>query len=318
MRQKRAICTEPRSAVCGDTGGVEIKGLGWCGTRTDRAAELAHFYLHVLGLSLVHSEADFWVFELPDGRHVEVFGLSYPGQEHFSTGPVTGFAVSDLPAATEELRQAGIELLGEPGPTWQHFRGPDGNIYELLVDKQIPERPVTSVVLPGGSTVAIVTQRWVLERWDGEADAPELPRIWASKPGFMVGGRRSCAELAVVDRLRREGWDGVWVSAFGGSWLRREWFPAPAYRTLREAGAPEWAVKIFDDLEVANGGKLSGFFDVFAWRAPGDVQFVEVKVGPDRLQGTQRKFLETALRFHRPEQFMIVEIRQAAIQQATS
>lgn len=74
----------------------------------------------------------------------------------------------------------------------------------------------------------------------------------------------------------------------------------------------------FDDLEVANGGKLSGFFDVFAWRAPGDVQFVEVKVGPDRLQDTQRKFLETALRFHRPEQFMIVEIRPAARQQATS
>ena len=22
--------------------------------------------------------------------------------------------------------------LGEPGPTWQHFRGPDGNVYELV------------------------------------------------------------------------------------------------------------------------------------------------------------------------------------------
>jgi hypothetical protein len=36
-----------------------------------------------------------------------------------------------MPAAVQELRGAGIELLGETGPTWQHFRGPDGDVYEL-------------------------------------------------------------------------------------------------------------------------------------------------------------------------------------------
>ena len=51
--------------------------------------------------------------------------------EHFDRGPDVGFAVRDLPAV-QELRDAGIELLGEPGPTWQHFRGPDGNVYELV------------------------------------------------------------------------------------------------------------------------------------------------------------------------------------------
>lgn len=66
---------------------MEITGLGWCGTRTDRARELAYFYEHVLGLRLVYTEAGFWVFELPDGRHVEVFGNGYPGKEHSSTGP---------------------------------------------------------------------------------------------------------------------------------------------------------------------------------------------------------------------------------------
>jgi catechol 2,3-dioxygenase-like lactoylglutathione lyase family enzyme len=111
---------------------MEITGLGWCGTRTDRSAQLAQFYERVLGLRPVDTEADFWVFELPDGRHVEVFGSRYPGKDHFTTGPVPGFAVRDLPAAVEELRRAGVELLGEPGPTWQHFRGPDGNVYELV------------------------------------------------------------------------------------------------------------------------------------------------------------------------------------------
>ena len=55
------------------------------------------------------------------------------GKEHFETGPVVGFEVTNLAEAVAELRAAGIELLGEPGPTWQHFRGPDGNVYELVV-----------------------------------------------------------------------------------------------------------------------------------------------------------------------------------------
>ena len=115
---------------------MEVTGLGWSGTRTDRAEDLAGFYQDVLGLRLVHREPHFWVFELPDGNHVEVFGQQYPGKEHFTTAPVVGFTVTDLPQAVAELREAGIELLGEAGPSWQHFRGPDGNVYELVARVQ--------------------------------------------------------------------------------------------------------------------------------------------------------------------------------------
>jgi catechol 2,3-dioxygenase-like lactoylglutathione lyase family enzyme len=111
---------------------MEIIGLGWLGTRTRHASALADFYGKVLGLPLTHHEKGFWVFGLPDGRKVEVFDEDYPGKEHFGTGPVAGFAVDDLPAAVAELQAAGVELLGEPGPSWQHFRGPDGNVYELV------------------------------------------------------------------------------------------------------------------------------------------------------------------------------------------
>lgn len=113
---------------------MEITRIGWVGTRTADGQALARFYEDVLCLRRVHSEGDFWVYELPDGRHVEVFGPHYRGKEHMETGPVVGFAVRDLPSAVEELRAGGVELLGEPGPTWQHFRGPDGNVYELLAD----------------------------------------------------------------------------------------------------------------------------------------------------------------------------------------
>lgn len=111
---------------------MDVTGLGWAGTRTEHSAELANFYESVLGLTPVHTEEGFWVYRLPDGRHVEVFGPDYPGKDHFGTGPVVGFAVRNLPEAVAELRAAGIDLLGAPGPTWQHFRGPDGNVYELV------------------------------------------------------------------------------------------------------------------------------------------------------------------------------------------
>ena len=90
-----------------------MTGLAWAGTRTDSGTELALFYERVLGLHPVHVEPEFWVFELPDGRHVEVFGAGYPGKAHFDTGPVIGFAVDDLAGAVEELRRAGRRRVTE-------------------------------------------------------------------------------------------------------------------------------------------------------------------------------------------------------------
>jgi hypothetical protein len=181
--------------------------------------------------------------------------------------------------------------------------GPDQNCCGM----KITQRPPTPFALPGGGLVHIATQRWELERWAGAADPADLKRTWAIKPKFSVNGSRSCAELAILDHLRRAGWHGVWVSAFARE-LRSEWFPAPAVKTLAETGAPAWAVEIFDRLRTANDGRLGGFFDLFAWRKPGEVRFDEAKVGKDRIRPTQRMFVEQALRFHRIEDFTIIEI----------
>jgi hypothetical protein len=58
-----------------------------------------------LGLRFRHSDNDVWVFQLPDGSKVEVFGLSE--NKHFTTGSVVEFFTDDVAAATEELRAAG-------------------------------------------------------------------------------------------------------------------------------------------------------------------------------------------------------------------
>jgi hypothetical protein len=47
--------------------------------------------------------------------------------------------VDDIEGATRELRQAGVEMIGNRGSgsngyAWQHFRAPDGNLFELCYD----------------------------------------------------------------------------------------------------------------------------------------------------------------------------------------
>jgi catechol 2,3-dioxygenase-like lactoylglutathione lyase family enzyme len=85
------------------------------------------------------SEEDFWLLKLPDGSKVEVFGPGTEVNRHFTTGPVAGFLVDDVSAATADLRVAGVEILLESGVdasgnAWVHFRAPDGNIYEFTQD----------------------------------------------------------------------------------------------------------------------------------------------------------------------------------------
>ncbi len=47
-----------------------------------------------------------------------------------------GFRVDDVRAARAEMEAAGVEFLGPvqrpEGATWNHFRGPNGNVYEII------------------------------------------------------------------------------------------------------------------------------------------------------------------------------------------
>ena len=87
---------------------------------------MASFFRDVVGLEAVLEQHDFVVFRMPDGDQVEIFA---------------GLLVDDIETATEELRLAGIELIGdrqrsESGYSWQHFRAPDGKVFELCHDPE--------------------------------------------------------------------------------------------------------------------------------------------------------------------------------------
>jgi catechol 2,3-dioxygenase-like lactoylglutathione lyase family enzyme len=84
----------------------------------------------------IHEEG-FAVFRLANGDTVEVFAADDEDHRHFTTGPVVGFRVDDVPAAQAEMEAAGIEFFGRPesspdGYSWSHFRAPDGNVYEIM------------------------------------------------------------------------------------------------------------------------------------------------------------------------------------------
>jgi catechol 2,3-dioxygenase-like lactoylglutathione lyase family enzyme len=124
---------------------MPAKAVSWLGTMTEHLGSMRSFYRDLFGVEPTVDSDDFVVFHLPSGDTVELFSPAEPDHRHFTTGPVAGFLVEDLAAATEILRAAGIELLGTPGLDetsgvgWAHFRAPDGNVYELT---QNPWHPV--------------------------------------------------------------------------------------------------------------------------------------------------------------------------------
>jgi hypothetical protein len=117
---------------------LNVHGIAWLGVRTERRRETAEFFGQVLGIPEGPHRPGVSVFKLPNGDTIEVFDPDDPEHAHFTTGPVAGFLVADVEVARAELERAGVELIGPVGRAggmaWAHFRGPDGNVYELTED----------------------------------------------------------------------------------------------------------------------------------------------------------------------------------------
>lgn len=125
-------------------GHVEVKGVRWLGVGTERVSLMRSFATEVLGLRVVGEDTEHFVeLAMGDGTKLELFGPPAVADSPwlFESNPVVaGFLVDDIKAAREELaRTPNVELLGEvrelpSGYAWQHFRAPDGHIYELTAD----------------------------------------------------------------------------------------------------------------------------------------------------------------------------------------
>jgi catechol 2,3-dioxygenase-like lactoylglutathione lyase family enzyme len=124
---------------------MDVRRVGFVGTRTDRFSETTRFFRDVLGLATSYEAPDFVMLALPGADHdyVEIIGPDAEGLEFqaatYTTGPVVSFVVDDLAAARAELEAAGVELLDDitwsrrlADYGWFHFRGPDGNVYGMM------------------------------------------------------------------------------------------------------------------------------------------------------------------------------------------
>ena len=114
---------------------MQVQGIAWVGTRTDRWADSVDMFEGVLGLTRRDDQPGIAVFALDNGDTVEVFTTDEPDHLHFTTGPVVGFAGEGIDAARAELEAAGIAVLSPVqrggGLAWVHFRGADGTVWEL-------------------------------------------------------------------------------------------------------------------------------------------------------------------------------------------
>jgi hypothetical protein len=123
---------------------VEVQGIRWLGVGTERVSLMRSFAIDVLGLRVVGQDTEHFVeLAMRDGAKLELFGPAAVADSPwlFESNPiVAGFLVDDIEAARDELaRTPNVELLGElrvmpGGYAWQHFRAPDGHVYELTAD----------------------------------------------------------------------------------------------------------------------------------------------------------------------------------------
>jgi predicted enzyme related to lactoylglutathione lyase len=115
---------------------IPVRGLVWLGVRTARFAQTVRLYRDVFGLQPFHEDPESVRFRLPNGTEIHVYGPVDEDHRFFGTAPVVGLLVDDVDQARAAMEAAGVEFLGPiqraDGSHWNHFRGPHGNIYEIM------------------------------------------------------------------------------------------------------------------------------------------------------------------------------------------
>ena len=113
---------------------MKVSSFSWVGVATDDFERSMAFFRDVLGLEVWVEGEKQAILKTASGQQLEIFGGD-EAEKRLTRAPVVAFEVENLDEAREELRHAGIELMGEGGSwngySWQYFRSPDGHIFEI-------------------------------------------------------------------------------------------------------------------------------------------------------------------------------------------
>lgn len=125
---------------------MNVRRIGFLGTRTANFQLTTDFFQEVIGLETAWTKPDWAGFRLPSGSNdfVEVYGPAKQDTNLLpdsAVGPIVAFIVDDVVGARAEIVAKNIEVLSEviwaaEGFGWFFLRAPDGNIYCI---EQVPE-----------------------------------------------------------------------------------------------------------------------------------------------------------------------------------
>ena len=118
---------------------MKVQGITWHSITLDddKFDAFAALAGNVMGLQTFMELDGIKVFATADGTLLELYKKTAVPPFGYNENIAFGFRVDDIEAASEELKNAGYELLGEinrvpdMGYAYRHFKGPDGLVYGL-------------------------------------------------------------------------------------------------------------------------------------------------------------------------------------------
>jgi predicted enzyme related to lactoylglutathione lyase len=119
---------------------MQLEGITWHALtlQANEFGPTKKLLIEVFGLRPAIEEDDYTTFPMSNGTILELYAPeAIPAYGFNEGGMVFGFRVEDIEAASEELAEAGCELLGEitrneqMNYRYRDFRGPDGRVYGI-------------------------------------------------------------------------------------------------------------------------------------------------------------------------------------------
>ena len=122
---------------------MQVEGITWHAVtlKGDAFEETKTLVSEVLGLSPMFEQPGVSVFSAQNGTLLELYTPEGVPPYGYNDSVAFGFRVDDIEAASQELADAGYELLGEitrveeMNYAYRHFKGPDGTVYGLNQQK---------------------------------------------------------------------------------------------------------------------------------------------------------------------------------------
>lgn len=157
------------------------------------------------------------------------------------------------------------------------------------------------VSLPSGRRLALPHCRPLFPKWPG----PDPAFSFGNKKFLEHEGTPVFAEIKILRLLESAGWEGRWVSSFGGRKFLRD-MPTDA-KLGPSISLPPEQQNLINRISEKLRSK-GGCFDVFAWKED-QVLFCDPKwLNRDKLRATQFRWMDAALTIGlREDDLLVVE-----------